>query len=179
MSGAIAVWMLAPNDANERHRRMLTFALEDYRNHIAFGTQVSKSFHVDDVHPNADEQMSRPRQRSTEVRSLLGGLGGPVNWNLTDIIIPAAMRETAAEQRQRAQFASRWRVMSGAAHGFLWPHFGATGTTFSDVDPAGVGLATIGGRIATLAIDYFTAFHVTSCGRALFADRSGRPELAS
>jgi hypothetical protein len=179
MSGAIAVWMLAPEEANERHRRMLTFALEDYRNHVAFGTQVSQTFHVDDVQPTADEQMSRLRQRSEEVRSLLEPLGGPLGWNLTDIIIPAALRETAPDRRQRAQFGSRWRVMSGAAHGLLWPHFGATGTTFSDVDPAGVGLATIVGSVGTLAIDYFTAFHVTSRGWALFAARSGWPELAS
>jgi len=178
MSGSIAVWMLAPDDANERHRRMLTFALEDYRNHIAFGTQVSQTFHVDDIHPEADEQMSRLGERSAEVRSLLGVRGGPLGWNLTDTIIPAAMRETTADQRQRAQFESRWRVMSGAAHGFLWPHFGATGTTFSDVDAAGVGLATISGSVDALAIDYFTAFHVTSRGWALFAKRSGRPELA-
>jgi hypothetical protein len=179
MSGSIAVWMLAPDDAVERHRRMLTFALEDYRNHIAFGTQVSQTFHVDDIHPEAGEQMNRLRQRSDEVRALLGPLGGPLRWSLTDIIIPAAMRETSADQRQRAQFESRWRVMSGAAHGFIWPHFGATGTTVSDVDATGVGLATIGGSIDTLAIDYFTAFHVTSRGWTLFARRSGWPELAS
>lgn len=87
MSGSIAVWMLAPDDAVERHRRMLTFALEDYRNHIAFGTQVSQTFHVDDIHPEAGEQMNRLRQRSDEVRELLGPLGGPLRWNLTDIII--------------------------------------------------------------------------------------------
>lgn len=179
MSGAVAVWMLAPDDADERHRRMLTFALEDYRNHVAFGAQVNQTFHVDDIHPSADEQMSRLRQRSNDVRSLLGPLGGPYGWNLTDVIIPAAMRETAADQRQRTQFEARWRVMSGAAHGFLWPHFGAPGTTVADVDPAGVGLVTIGGSIETLAIDYFTAFHVTSRGWALFAERSGRPGLAS
>ena len=171
--------MLAPDDANERHRRMLTFALEDYRNHLAFGTQVSRTFHIDDLHPTADEQMIRLGQRSDEIRSVLAPLGGPVSWNLTDIIIPAAMRETAPEQRQRAQLESRWRVMSGAAHGFIWPHFGATGTTFRDLDLEGVGLATIGGSIQTLAIDYFTAFHVTSRGWALFAMRSGWPELAS
>lgn len=179
MSGSIAVWMLAPDDANERRRRMLTFALEDYRNHIAFGAQVLQTFHVDDVQPSAEEQMNRLRQRSDEVRSLLGQLGGPIPWNLTDIVIPAAMRETAPDQRQRAQFESRWRVTSGAAHGFLWPHFGATGTTLSDVDQSGVGVATIGGSIDTVAVDYFTAFHVASRGWALFAKRSGLPELAS
>ena len=179
MSGAIAVWMLAPDDANERHRRMLTFALEDYRHHIRFGVQVSLTFHVDDIHPDADAQMSRLKQRSTEVRSLLDPLGGPIAWNLTDTIIPAAIRETTSDQRQRAQLESRWRVMSGAAHGLLWSHFGATGTTVSDVDPAGVGLVTISGSVDTLAMDYFTAFHVTARAWALFAKRAGRPELAS
>lgn len=180
MSGSIAVWMLAPDDANERRRRMLTFALEDYRNHLAFGAQVSRTrtFHIDDIHQTADEQMGRMRQRSDEIRAVLSPLGGPISWNLTDVIIPAAMQATVPEQRQRAQLESRWRVMSGAAHGFIWPHFGAAGTTISDLGPEGIGLATITGSVETLAIDYFTAFHVASRGWALFAMRSGLPELA-
>lgn len=136
MSASVAVWMLSPEQADERHRRMLTFALEDYRNHIAFGDQVSRTFHIEDIHPMADDQMSRLRQRSDEVRALLDPLGGPIGWNMTDTIIPAAMDETTTDARQRAQLESRWRVMSGAAHGFVWPHFGAPGTTVSNVDPA-------------------------------------------
>lgn len=179
MSASVAVWMLEPDQASERQRRMLTFALEDYRNHIAFGDQVSRTFHIEDIHPNADEQLSRLRQRSNEVRELLDQRGGPVGWNMTDTIIPAAVNETTTGSRQRSHFESRWRVMSGAAHGFVWPHFGAPGTTVSNVDPAGVGLVTAGGSVGTLAIDYFTAFHVTARGWALFAERSGWHALAS
>lgn len=179
MSASVAVWMLAPDQASERQRRMLTFALEDYRNHIAFGDKVSRTFHIEDIHPKADDQLSRLRQRSDEVRELLDPLGGPVGWNMTDTIIPAAINETTPDSRQQAQFESRWRVMSGAAHGFVWPHFGAPGTTVSNVDPVGVGLVTVGGSIGTLAIDYFIAFHVTARGWALFAERSGWQALAS
>lgn len=177
MSGAIAVWMLAPDDAVERHRRMLTFALEDYRNHISYGTQVSRTFHVDDIESTADEQITRLRERSAEVRALLEPLGGPYGWNLTDTIIPAALRATTADERQRAQFESRWRVTSGAAHGFLWQHAGSPGTSVTEVDPSGVSLSTIGGSVETLVVDYFTAYHVTARGWALFAMRAGRPEL--
>ena len=110
---------------------------------------------------------------------MLAPLGGPISWNLTDIIIPAAMQETVPDPRQRAQLESRWRVMSGAAHGFIWPHFGAAGTTIADVNPEGVGLTTVAGSVETLAIDYFTAFHVATRAWALFAERAGWPGLAT
>lgn len=179
MSGAIAVWMLAPDDAKERRRRMLTFALEDYRNHIAFGRESARTFHPDDLRPEANEQLNRLQQRSKDLRDLLNQFGGPVGWNLTEKIIPAAVDQTTANERQRAQFKARWRVMSGAAHGFIWSHFGAAGTAYSDLDPSGVGLVTIGGSVQTLAIDYFTAYHVTARAWALFAQRAAWPVLAA
>ncbi|MGE3689379.1 MAG: hypothetical protein AB7J47_23805 [Acidimicrobiia bacterium] len=179
MSGAVAVWMLEPDDATNRRRRMLTFALEDYRNHIAFGSESARTFHPDDIHPQADQQLGRLQQRSNEVRALLDQLGGPIGWNLTDIVIPAAVDQTTADERQRAQFKSRWRVTSGAAHGFIWSHFGAAGTAFSDLDPSGIGLVTIGGSVQGLAVDYFTAYHVTARAWALFAKRAGWPALAA
>lgn len=179
ISGAVAVWMLESDDAEDRRRRMLTFALEDYRNHIAFGRESARTFHPNDLRPEADEQLDRLQQRSNGVRALLDQLGGPIGWNLTDNIIPAAVDQTTADERQRAQFKSRWRVMSGAAHGFIWSHFGAAGTAVSDLDPSGVGLVTIGGSVQTLAIDYFTAYHVTARAWALFAQRTGWPALAA
>lgn len=178
MSGAVAVWMLEPEDAQERRRRMLTFALEDYRNHITFGQQATRTFHRDDIRPTAAENLERVRQRAAEVRALLDQFGGPISWNLTDTVIAAAVHRTTRNDRQRAQFKSRWRVMSGAAHGFIWPHFGAAGTSISNLDSSGVGVVTIGGSVETVVIDYFTAYHVTAQGWMLFAQRANWPELA-
>jgi hypothetical protein len=98
---------------------------------------------------------------------------------MTTQIVPEAVRQTSSDQRQQAQFASRWRMMSGAAKGYLWHHYGAAGTNFGHLDDDGIGEATIGGDIDRLISDYFTAFHVTARGWHLFAMRSGWPTLAS
>lgn len=179
MSASVAVWMLEPDQPDERQRRMLSFALEDYRNHLAYGRQVRTTFHANDIHSTAPEQLERMQKRSDEVRQKLEALGGKIEWNMTDTVIPAAMRATVPTERQRAQFESRWRVTSGAAHGFIWPHFGAPGTRVVDPDDRGIGETTVGGSVETLVNDYFTAFHIAAKGWDLFEQRSGWPNLGA
>ena len=68
--------------------------------------------------------------------------------------------------------------MSGSAHSLLWPYYGHAGTRTHSVDDDGVGRTVIGGDVERLSMDYFSAFHVASCGWRLFAERAGRPDLA-
>lgn len=169
--------MLGPDDPVLRRRRMLSFVSEDYRQHIAFGVESLAAMHSEDLHPNADEQMARLDNRKRDVENLLTGLGGRIGLVVTSEVLPRALEETTTDVRQRAHLASRWRLMSGAAHGLLWHFFGHDGVSVSHVNEDNVGEVTVGGDHSRLFMDYMTAFHIASRGWKLLGVRAGWPTL--
>jgi hypothetical protein len=77
ISGSTAEWMLAPEDATLRRQRMLSFAWEDYRQHLAFTTDILRSFHRDDIRPDSPRlYVRRLQERRDELRDVLDTLGG-------------------------------------------------------------------------------------------------------
>ena len=172
IGASLAVWLMEPSDRNERARRSLSLAAEDYKRHIQFGKDITQ-LPPDLVAPAATEQLDRLRGRRSQVMDLLDTVGGLIEVNLTDHVIPAALGYTIPDTVQRAQMLLRWRAMSGAAHALTWHYFGYDSTTATEVDPGGVGRVVVGGDIGRLAFDYFPPFHIASAGWRLFDQRSG------
>lgn len=171
IGASLAVWMLQPDEREERLRRSLSLAVEDYKRHIQFGRDVKELFPDALITPTADEQLDRLELRRSQVMSLLGNLGGLLEVSLTDDVIPSALEYAVPDASQRAQMLVRWRSMSGAAHALAWHYFGYDGTSASDLDAGGVGRIAIGGDIGRLTMDYFPPFHVASAGWRLFEER--------
>jgi hypothetical protein len=176
IGGSLAVWMLIPDEPEERLRRSLSLAVEDYKRHIQFGAAVKEHFLPGLVAPTADEQLDRLELRRSQVMSLLADVGGLLEVNLTDDVIPSALEYAVPNPPQRAQMLVRWRSMSGAAHALAWHYFGYDGTSATDLDPGGVGRIAIGGDIGRLAMDYFPPFHVAAAGWRLLDERCRVPE---
>lgn len=171
IGASLAVWLLQPVDCNERLRRSLSLAVEDYKRHIQFGNDVTERLPPELVLPTATEQLDRPHLRRSQVMSLLDSVGGLAEVNLTDDVIPTALEFAIPDGVQRTQMLVRWRAMSGAAHALAWHYFGYDSTTATDVDPGGVGRVAVGGDIGRLALDYFPPFHVATAGWRLFDQR--------
>ena len=175
IGASLAVWMLEPDDRDVRLRRALSLAAEDYKRHIQFGRDVKELFVPADIAPTADEQLDRLELRRSQVMSLLDNVGGLVEVNLTDDVIPTALAHTIPGDAQRGQMLVRWRAMSGAAHALTWHYFGYDSTAASDVDPGGVGRVAVGGDVGRLAMDYFPPFHIATAGWRLLEQRSAAP----
>lgn len=175
IGASLAVWVLRPDEQRERLRRSLSVAVEDYKRHIQFGIDVNKLFPPELVAPTAAEQLDRLELRRSQVMMLLADVGGLLEVNLTDDVIPSALEYAVPDASQRAQMLVRWRAMSGAAHALTWHFFGYDGTSATDLDPGGVGRVAIGGDIGRLTMDYFPPFHVAAAGWRLLEERSRQP----
>ncbi len=173
VGAAQTVWILAPVEHPERLRRSLSVAREDYHWHIRFGEYVLSKDNVAEPTPMAPEQLDRLRLRHQQVSAMLDNLGGAIKINISDTLLPAALEATSSDPEFRAQVMMRWRSMSASAHSLLWEQFGHTGTSIHDTDSDGIGLVVVGGDVARLAMDYFSAFQVASTGWRLLAKRTG------
>lgn len=171
IGASLSVWMLTPEERSQRLRRSLSLAVEDYKRHIQFGGDVKELFPPELIAPTGDEQLDRLELRRSQVLSLLENIGGLLEVNLTDDVIPSALEVAVPDASQRAQMMVRWRSMSGAAHALAWHYFGYDGTTATDVDAGGVGRIAVGGDVGRLAMDYFTAYHVATAGWRLLDER--------
>jgi hypothetical protein len=172
-----AVWILRPDDRRERLRRALSLARHDYVQHQKFGRYVTESFPAEQTHRSAREQMSRLKMRVEQVDALLADLGGAYRIDMTNVVLRDAV-DVFADPAVRAQVRGRWQQVSGSVHGLAWQHFGQEGTEVAELSADGIGLVTIGGDIAQLAVDYFCVFHLASAAWKLFARRAGQPSLA-
>jgi hypothetical protein len=178
IGAAQTVWMLAPDDHDERIRRSASLVREDYRHHLNYG-EFAVAADTVEMHPTADEQLERLNERYNSVTALAERYGGASRINMTDDVLPAALAATTSEREFQQQVQLRWRQMSGSAHSLLWPHYGHAGTTTDSVDSSGIGYTVDGGDVDRLGMDYFSAYHVAACGWRLFGQRGGRPDLAS
>ncbi len=176
IGASLAVWMLEPEGRNERLRRSLSLAAEDYKRHLQYGRDVKELLPPDQVHPAADEQIDRLGLRRTQVLVLLDDLGGQVEVNLSDDVIPVALAAAVPDAAQRGQMTIGWRSMSGAAHALAWHYFGHAGTSASELDEGGVGRISIAGDVGRLVMDYFPAYHVATAGWRLLNERCFVPE---
>lgn len=175
---AQTVWTLAPDDHAERMRRSLSVVREDYRHHRNYGLSAADANTVEAT-PTAGEQMTRLNARLKEVTALADQYGGATKINMTDDVLPAAVKATAHEEEFHEHVQLRHRQMAGSAHSLLWPHFGYADTRAHSVDPVGISEMSDGGDFDRLGMDYFSAYHVASRGWRLFAQRAGREDLAS
>lgn len=173
IGASLTIWMLKPDDHEERLRRSLSLALEDYTRHLQYGEQVLRSPEL--AQPTAAEEMARLRGRRAEAEALLETLGGRCSTNLSDSIIPAAVEVLGDELRPQVEL--QWRTMSGAVHALMWHHFGYKGTSARDVNEDRIGHITVGGDVERLVMEYFSGFQLAVAGWRLFAVRSGIPQL--
>lgn len=172
VGGATATWTLVPDEREERLRRSLSVVHEDYNQHIKFGEQLLGIGAPDDIQDTAAEQLARLRLRREEADQLLSSLGGRLPINLTDVVIPAAVDAAPFTAQQRTMVRMQWRSMSGAAHSLIWQHFGTPGTTAADLDSSGVGRVEVGGDVQSLAMAYFSGYHLARAGWSLYERRS-------
>jgi hypothetical protein len=174
IGASLAVWVLEPDDRSLRLRRSLSLALEDYDRHLQYGIDVKSLLPPERIRPGADEQLDRLQLRRSQVLALLDEVGGVAAVNLTNDVLPTAVKVAVPDEgdQLRADLVLRWRAMSGAAHALLWHYFGYEGTSASEVDEGGVGTIEVAGDIPRLAMDYFTGYRVAVAGWRLLEVRS-------
>lgn len=176
IGASLAVWMLEPDERSERLRRSLSLAVEDYKRHLQYGRDVKGLLPPEQVTPIADEQLDRLELRRSQVLSLLDDVGGVRDVNLSDDVIPSALKVAVPDAPQRGPMTLRWRSMSGAAHALAWHYFGNDGTSATGLDDGGVGRISFAGDVGRLVMDYFPAYHVAKAGWRLLDKRCRVPE---
>lgn len=177
VGAAQTVWTLVPDPHEERMRRSASLAREDYRHHISYAQFAINGATAVELHSLADQELEHLSVRFGEVSTLAAKYGGAIRINITDDVLPAAVKATSIEVEFQDQVQLRWRAMSGSAHSLLWPQFGQSGTAVGAADERGVGQVVVRGDVERLGVDYFSAYHVAVQGWSLFARRAGRPDL--
>lgn len=172
LAAAQGVWVLAPNDREERLRRARTFAYENLKQHLVFLRDLQGLSPA--PHAGTDAVERHAAQRRTELADLRAAAGqGAQPLNATDVIQKAVLAtwgspELATEARVE------WRRGSGAAHGLPWSVLGRQGTRAGAADEDGMATFHAGGSIDALANSYLCA-HGLLANAFKLLDRRGAP----
>lgn len=165
-----AVWILGPQDRDERRERGLTVLTEMYAQMGKYyGLLASTQLEAND-RTRLDEQRLWLSERSDDVASIRN-TGAPLN--LTDVIGAAADRgfaDTASREAVRRM----WREMSADAHVLGWSVFQRT--TFGPPDRrTGVGEGKALGSLEHVAEPFLASYQLLKLGWSLFDRRCGAP----
>lgn len=165
VGAAQAVWLLAPDDAEERQKRGLRVAEEWYSNHIKWLKEALAGNSKD----GPRELLEHVEKRHGEVQSLRAQMGDRADLQVTGVVQWAA-RHTFSEPGLHRAASMLWRSGSGDAHALGWGIL----TRSAEMTPTGDGMGTFAaaGGITDLAEPYLCAYHLARRGWELLDQRS-------
>jgi hypothetical protein len=158
-----AVWILAPNDRNERLRRARMLAADALRYHGQYiGALTAAS--PDDANVALVE--SHIAMRSAELKTKRLEAGPLVRHENTRMIREAATAIFSPELAAEASL--EWQSGSGAAHGFAWPILNSPSMKrVGAADDSGLVEFHANASLGRIANGYLAAFHMARAGWAL------------
>lgn len=178
MGGAQTLWVLLPGRREERVRRQLLVAHEEFMEsrHLAREAleQPLRSRLPADAVRSAQRQLDEATERQTETAAELNRRGHKVaKVNMTNVVKEAAEHVHADEAWAYQAVRSSWRIASGDAHGKLWPMLHRA--TRLPSDGSGYRLLRDGPNIEQVGMVIGAAFQVTQAALSLFQERCTPP----
>jgi hypothetical protein len=157
LAAAQAVWVLAPDDRQERLRRARTFVHEDLKQHLTFLRDLQAASPT--PHANTDAAERHATQRRAELADLRAVAGQEsLRLNATDVIRQAVLA-TWGSQEMATEARVEWRRGSGAAHGLPWSVLGRQETRqAAPADADGIAVFRAGGSLDAIANSYLCAY---------------------
>lgn len=165
-----AVWILGPEDRDQRTERGLTVLAEMYNQMGKYYRFLAGTHLDDDDRARLDDQQTWLRERQAGVAAVRTGFA---SLNLTDVVGAAADHVFADGRRQEA--ARRlWKEMSADAHVLGWSLFQRS--TFESPDRrTGVGEGRAPGSPGHVAEPFVASHQLLKCGWSLFDRRCEAP----
>jgi hypothetical protein len=170
LAAAQAIWVLAPEEREDRIRNARTLTLHLYDEFLKFLRDLQDL--PPSPHAGTDDVERLVAQRLSELAQKRAADGQKARFQATRTIEAAALAtwghpEVALEARVE------WRRGSAAAHGLVWSVFSQPGTRQAgDPDSGGVAPFEAGGSIDALANPYLCAHGLLTKGFSLLDARS-------
>lgn len=117
VGGALASWLLLPDDAEVRIGRALAVADEWYRNHLLWADEMSALAVYPTRYAELTEHVRNRRRQAAERR----GDYPRADFKMTDIIREVTEQVWAGDDARLQQTMGLWRAGSGDAHALGWP----------------------------------------------------------
>jgi len=186
LASSLAVWLLAPDDQQERIRRHRISIADELRNHDRYLSELSAG---DSSHVPTRQVLDHVRARLAQMNTKLG-ITAKKDWDRIRISSTAQIAAAADALGERlvasreSDFASHelahevklsWQATSGAAHGLTWQ---ITGTPSmrqaTDSDEYGRAVFVVGGTFEHLANHYCAAIEMARYSWDLLQIRGGQ-----
>lgn len=167
-----AVWLLWPDDAEERQQRALRVVYESHRRF----RQFAHSAGLDEQSVSTfDELATEARAAWRATRTLKANDAAP-----DGVVITATAAHLFDGDPRRDQVAAMWMQGSGDAHGLPWPALSRPASQVVDAGwvqgyPRQMMSVALGGDLRTLVDDFEVAFTITRRGWSLFDQRCTGP----
>lgn len=158
VGGALAAWVLFPDDVEVRVGRSLAAAADWYRNHLNYGQTVRSI--VSDVQAH-DAQMEHVRGRADSVRDLRA-TREPKAFKMTSVIEQVNAELWPHDNGRAVATKALWQAGSGDAHALGWSIL----TRSYDLTPLADGLGAFVGAPSDrdVADAYLCAYDFTAYG---------------
>ncbi|MGN2642236.1 hypothetical protein ACTD5D_39935 [Nocardia takedensis] len=174
VGAAQTVWLLAPDDRDERLRRHRVIVAEMQKRHLQYLTEL-QALTTDAPHEGTDRVADHVALRIREMSDKRAARGEKGGLDTTTMIREAALAAFAAHpdpEDLARQAVLVWRSGSGAAHGFYWQVFGRPGTEqVTAADSRGLATFSVGGSFQAIAQSYMAAYHLCAFGWTLLRRR--------
>lgn len=160
VGGALATWILFPDDSETRVSRGLVAAQDWYQNHLKWGQTMADHAVAPDVHR---DQLRHIEARISEVRALRAGRDP--SWDrirMTEVIVEANAELWPGEKGRADQTKGIWQAGSGDAHALGWSVLSRA----NDMTPVGAGMARVASKPseADVANAYLCAYDFVAYG---------------
>ncbi|QDO89989.1 hypothetical protein FNH13_18055 [Ornithinimicrobium ciconiae] len=171
VGAAQGVWVLSPEDREERRERGLTVLTEMH-------TQMSKHYkRLEKLSLSETERQELRAQQSwlaTRVEEVAAVRSGKAALNLTDTVIPEALDHVFPDAARRESGRTLWTLMSGDAHVLGWSTAtrGQMGLTNR---ASGLAEGSVRGSFADIAQPFMAAHRLLRAGWSLFDRRCDHP----
>lgn len=186
LASSLVVWLLVPDDRQERIRRHRISIADELRNHERYLCELST---VDPSHVSTRLVLEHVQERRAEMDTKLG-ITSRKDWDRLRISNTAQIGSAADAlgnhlvERGRSDSDSgdlahevrlSWQATSGAAHGLTWQINGTDSMKqSSDADEHGRAVFTAGGTFEQLASHYCAAVEMVRFGWELLCVRGGQ-----
>jgi len=175
VGSCMAVWILAPDVAEDRQQRALRVVDEFYKRALQYGDELEP--YVDQTHPEAGpwldsrEHMRRRRAEAKSRWASAGGLTKGQELNMTAVVGAAA--GVVFIPRDALDVRLLWRQLSGDAHALTWQLAGRS--TLAQHVGGGMAEFAAGGNLPDLADVFGKCYRLTKRGWSLFDRRCEAP----